>query len=157
MTHIQCLQCRRHWFDSWAVKVCWRRDRLPTPIFLGFPCGSGGKEFTCNERDLGSIPGLRRSPGEGKGYLLQYTGLENPMDYIVQGSQRVGHARTTLMSFTSMFPQYPFWQQFVSWMDLHFIKCFFCIYWDYHVVSIFPFLDIVYHIDLYIDTFNILT
>ena len=44
---------------------------------LGLPCGSAGKESTCNVGDLGSIPGLGRSPGEGKGYLLQYSGLEN--------------------------------------------------------------------------------
>ena len=41
----------------------------------GFPCGSAGKESACNEGDLGSIPGLGRSPGEGKGYALQYSGL----------------------------------------------------------------------------------
>ena len=39
----------------------------PTPVFLGFPCGSAGKESACNVGDLGSIPGLGRSPGEGKG------------------------------------------------------------------------------------------
>ena len=43
----------------------------------GFPWDSAGKEFTCNEGVLGSIPGLGRSPGEGKGYLLQYSGLQN--------------------------------------------------------------------------------
>ena len=59
------------------------RDRLPTPVFLGFPCGSAGKESVCNAGDLGSIPGLGGSPGEGKGYLLQYSGLENSMDLIV--------------------------------------------------------------------------
>ena len=48
---------------------------------LGFPCGSAGKESACNVEDLGSIPGLGRSPGEGKGYPLQYSGLENSMDY----------------------------------------------------------------------------
>ena len=58
----------------------WRRDRLPTPVSLGFPCGSAAKESTCNARDLGLIPGLGRSPGEGKGYALQYSGLENSMD-----------------------------------------------------------------------------
>ena len=58
---------------------------LRTPVFLGFPCGSTGKEFPCNAGDLGSIPGFRRSPGEGKDYLLQYSGLENPRDYIVHG------------------------------------------------------------------------
>ena len=50
-----------------------------------FPCGSAGKEYTCNVGDLGSIPGLGRSPGEGKGYPLQYSGLENSMDYIGHG------------------------------------------------------------------------
>ena len=47
---------------------------------LGFPGGSAGKEPTCNAEDLGSIPGLGRSPGEGKGYPLQHSGLENSMD-----------------------------------------------------------------------------
>ena len=50
---------------------------------MGFPYGSAGKESACNAGDLGSIPGLGRSPGEGKGYPLQYSGLENSMDYIV--------------------------------------------------------------------------
>ena len=50
-----------------------------------FPCGSAGKESTCNEGNLGLIPGLGRSPGEGKGYPLQYSGLENSMDCIVHG------------------------------------------------------------------------
>ena len=45
-----------------------------------FPCGSAGKESSCNMGDLGSIPGLGRSLGEGKGYPFQYSGLENPMD-----------------------------------------------------------------------------
>ena len=52
---------------------------------VDFPCGSAGKESTCNVGDLGSIPGLGRSPGEGKGYPLQYSGLENSMDCIVHG------------------------------------------------------------------------
>ena len=47
---------------------------------LGFPCGSAGEESTCNSGDLGLIPGLGRSPGDGKGYPLQYSGLENSMD-----------------------------------------------------------------------------
>ena len=49
------------------------------------PCGSAGKEYPCNAEDLGSIPGLGRSPGEGKGYPLQYSCLENSMDCIVHG------------------------------------------------------------------------
>ena len=51
----------------------------------GFPCGSACKDSACNVGDLGSIPGLGRSPGEGKGYPLQYSGLENSMDCIVHG------------------------------------------------------------------------
>ena len=46
-----------------------------------FPCGSACKESACNVEDLGSTPGLGRSYGEGKGYPLQYSGLENSMDY----------------------------------------------------------------------------
>ena len=56
------------------------RDRLPTPVFLGFPDVSDGKESACNVGDLGSIPGLGRSPGEGNGYPLQSSDLENSMD-----------------------------------------------------------------------------
>ena len=49
------------------------------------PCGSAGKESACNVGDLGSIPGLGGSPGKGKGYPFQYSGLEKSMDYIVHG------------------------------------------------------------------------
>ena len=72
-------------FNSWVRKIPWRRDRLPTPVFLGFPCGSAGKESACNAGDLGLIPGLGSSPGERKVVPLQYSGLENFMDCIVQG------------------------------------------------------------------------
>ena len=48
-------------FLGW--EICWQRNRLPTPVFLGFPCGSAGKESTCNAGDLGSIPGLGRPWG----------------------------------------------------------------------------------------------
>ena len=51
----------------------------------GFPCGSADKESGYNAGDLGSICGLGRSPGEGKGYPLQYSGLDNSMDCIVHG------------------------------------------------------------------------
>ena len=57
----------------------------PTPVFLGLPCVSAGKESACNAGDLGLIPGLGRSPGEGKGYLLQYCSLEKSTDCIVHG------------------------------------------------------------------------
>ena len=63
-------------------------DEPPGPAAwnqLGLPCVSAGKETACNVGDLDSISGLGRSPGEGKGYLLQYSGLENPMDCRVHG------------------------------------------------------------------------
>ena len=62
---------------------------------MGFPCSSAVKESTCNVGDLGSIPGLRRSPGEGKGFTSvfwpgEFHGLQS------MGSQRVGHNLATL-------------------------------------------------------------
>ena len=70
---------------AWVRKVCWRRDRLPTAVFLGFAGDSDGKESARNAGDLGSIPGLGRSPVEENSYPLQYSGLENSMDCIVHG------------------------------------------------------------------------
>ena len=58
---------------------------LWTRLSWGFPNSSVGKESICNAGDPGSIPGLGRSPREGKGYPLQYPGLENSIDYIVHG------------------------------------------------------------------------
>jgi len=55
-------------FNSWVRKMPWRRDRLPTPVFLSFPCGSAGKESTCNAGNVGLIHGLGRSSGEGNSY-----------------------------------------------------------------------------------------
>ena len=73
-----------------------RRDRLPTLVFLGFPCSSAGKESACNVEGLGSIPGLGRSPGEGKERLPtpvswpgEFHGLYSPW----------GHSRTQLSDF----------------------------------------------------------
>ena len=63
---------------------------------LPFPCGSAGKESACSAGDLGSIPGLGRSPGDGKGYPLQYSGLENSVDCIVHG---VAKSQTQLIDF----------------------------------------------------------
>ena len=90
------LQYKRPRFNSWVRKIGWRRGRLPTLVFLGFPCGSAGKESTCNGEDLSSISGLGWSPREGKGYPLQYSGLENSMACIVNG---VTKRRTRLSDF----------------------------------------------------------
>ena len=53
---------------------------INTQIIGGFPCGSDSEEFACNAGDPGLIPGSERSPGEGNGYPLHYSCLENPMD-----------------------------------------------------------------------------
>ena len=52
--------CWRLWFNSWVGKFPWRRDGLPTPVFVDFPGGSAGKESTCNAGDLGLVTGLGR-------------------------------------------------------------------------------------------------
>ena len=70
--------------------------RLDLTLGPGFPGGSAGEESTHNAGDLGSIPGLERSPGEGKGYPLQYSGLENSMDWRVHG---VAESQTPLSDF----------------------------------------------------------
>ena len=63
---------------------------------MGFPGGSAGKESACNAGDLGLIPGLGTSPGEGQGYPLQYSGLENSRECVVHG---VAKSQTQLSDF----------------------------------------------------------
>ena len=75
---------------SYFVAVMSSLELMHTPLTSpgeppGLAGGSDGKESACNVGNLGSTPGLRRSPGEGNGYPLQYSGLENSMDYIVHG------------------------------------------------------------------------
>ena len=90
---VKCVpKCGRPEFNSWVGKISWRREWQPTPVVLppskkrgskkyrGFPCSSLSKESSCSAGDLGSIPGLGRSPGEGNGNPLQYPCLENLMD-----------------------------------------------------------------------------
>jgi len=55
--------------------MCWRRDRLPIPVFLGFPCGSAGKESTCNTKNVGWIPGLGRSQPTPEFWPEEFHGL----------------------------------------------------------------------------------
>ena len=71
-------------------------------IYLVFLCGSAGKESACNAGDLGSVPGLGRSPREGKGYPLQYSGLENSKDCTVHG---VAKSQTRLSDFHFQTPE----------------------------------------------------
>ena len=73
-----CLQCRRPQLDSWVRMIPWKRARLPTPVFLGFPGGSDSKESACDAGDLCLIPGLGRSLGGGHSNPFQYSCLKNP-------------------------------------------------------------------------------
>ena len=68
--------------DVFLERLCFFDDSMDVDNLIsdGFPCGSASKESACNSGNLGLIPGLGRSPGEGKGYPLQYSGLENSMD-----------------------------------------------------------------------------
>ena len=75
-------------FDLWFLYL-WAS-------LTGFHYGSAGKESSCSARDLSLIPGLGKSPAEGKGYQLQYPGLENSMDCIVHGGAK---SRTQLSDF----------------------------------------------------------
>ena len=108
--------CRRPRSDSWVRKICWGRDRLPIPVFLGFPCGSAGKESACNVGDLGSIPGLRRSPGEGKGYPLKYSGLDNSRDCKVHGVAESDTTEQLSLSLWTVAWQAPLSMEF-SWQE----------------------------------------
>ena len=86
-------------FDFWARKIHWRRDKLPTPVSLGFPGGSDGKESTCNAGDLGSIPGLGRSPGEENSYPLQYSAKGKARAELrpARRQARLPHSRSLLL------------------------------------------------------------
>ena len=81
-------------FPSWEESQ--KKGQATHSSILGLPCGSAGKEFACNEGFLGSIPGLGRSPGGGKGCPLQYSGWENSMGCIVHGVEK---SRTQLSDF----------------------------------------------------------
>ena len=88
-------------FTSWAQAMTNLDSILKNwdiTLPMGFPCCSAGKESACNTGDLGLIPGLGRSPVEGKGYPLQYSGLENSMDCI---AHRVAKSQTWLSNFHS--------------------------------------------------------
>ena len=107
------------WFLSLENPL--EKDRLLTTVFLGFPCDSAGKESACNVGDLGLIPGLGRPPGEGDGYPLQYSRLENSMGSILHGvakswtwlsdSHKHYIQKHYLLSYITVL-RYLFWQYF---------------------------------------------
>ena len=86
-------------FEQWSWFKIEYQTILGLPRWLSFPDSSAGKESACNAGGLGLIPGLGRSAGEGKGYPLQYSGLENSKDCIVY---RVAKSRTWPSDFHSL-------------------------------------------------------
>ena len=101
-------------FLGW--KIPWERDKLPIPVLLGFPCDSAGKESTCNAGDLCLVPGPGRSPGEGKGYPLQYFGLENSMEKSM-GSKESDTTEWSSLSISLYAIDTNF---YICWLILHF-------------------------------------
>ena len=101
----------------WGQEVPLEKGYATHSSILGLPWDSNGKESTCNTGDLGSIPGLRRSPGEGHSNPLQYSCLKNPhgqslVSYSPCGLQRVGHDWVTKHTHTSVSPKHvsPFYR-----------------------------------------------
>ena len=78
------LQCRRSQFTSWVGKTCWRRENLSTPVFLGFPCGSVGKESAYNVGRPEFSPRVGKVPWRRDWLPTPAFCLENSMDYIVR-------------------------------------------------------------------------
>ena len=93
-----------NWTEQYSKGNC---IQCSVTAYMGFPCGPAGKESARNAEDLGSISGLGRSPGEGKGYPFQYLGLENSMDCIVH---EVAKSWTWLSEFHFHF-QWPIWEK----------------------------------------------
>ena len=94
--------------DRWKVKSdfygLWKH-------YVGFPDSSVGKESACNAGDSGSLPGSGRSPGEGKGYPLQYSSLENSMDCIVHGVAKSWTGLSDFhLHFMCLLNQITYWQ-----------------------------------------------
>ena len=82
---------------NWRERGTWGWSGYSSSFLtLGFPDSSVGKESACSAGDPGLLPGLGRSPEEGKGYPLQYAGLENSMGWIIHG---VAKSRTRLSNF----------------------------------------------------------
>ena len=124
-------------------------------FLLVFPCGSAGKESTCNAGDLGLIPGLGRSPGDGKGYPLQYSGLENSSPW----GRRVRHDWAT---FTFTFISFQYFIIFhiqVLWLFyevytkvFHFLGSEFeCFYFNlsFHVCYYYIVIGLIFMLILY--------
>ena len=112
-THCSILAWRIPWTSPWGRKESDTTEQLSQDVYEyvyeGFPHSLVGKEYTCNAGDPSSIPGSGRPTGEGIGYPLQYSGLENSIDCIVHG---VTKSRTRLSGFHFISLGLPWW---LSW------------------------------------------
>ena len=89
---------------SYSLEVEFPQGYSCLIIIRGFPCRSAGKESACNVGNVGSVPGSGRSAGEGKGYPLQYSGLEKSMDWLAMGLQRLRHEWAIFTHSLSLLP-----------------------------------------------------
>ena len=116
--------------NPWRIKSRYKKKSFKAFIALtclesGFPSGRAGKKSACNAGDLGSVPGLGRSPGEGKGYPLQYCGLENSMDCTVHGAAELDTTQQLSLSLPAVSEQ----------LDNYSLSFFYAVV---YVVSPFP-------------------
>ena len=96
--------------------VYFKMDCVTLHMTMGFPGGSDGKESACNARDVGSIPGSGRSPGEGNGYPLQYSCLDNSMDW---GTWRATLHRVAESDTTEILTQQHTWLYYTKSYIIH--------------------------------------
>ena len=120
MKKFTLLPLNEGWYFTSPLSYFWKslpKNTWKICTTMGFPGGSAGKESACNAGDLGSIPGLRRSPEEGKSYPLQYSGLENSMDSTVHG---VAKSWTQMSDFRFMYHNKSIMPDFLlkDWLDL---------------------------------------
>ena len=133
-----CLQCRRPQSDTRVRKICWRRDRLPTPVFLGFPGGSAGKESTYSAGGLGSIPGWEDALEKEKATHSSILAWRIPWTVQSMRSKRVGHVSgfhfhhyyIVITLLCSLSIPYVFHAQFLSRKFLFLTVKKYCI-WDF--------------------------
>ena len=136
-------------FGSWMGKIPWSRDRPPTPVFLGFPGDSDNKESASNAGDMGLIPGLGRTPGEGNGYPLHYSFWGIP--WTEKNNSPYGHREPDTTEQLTHAPSVPsFWRVFNHKWVLNCVRSFLCIHWDDHIVFIFQRVHMAYHIDWFV-------
>ena len=121
-THSSVFAWKNPWTEepSGLQSMGWQKNQTQLSDWayihlLGFPSGSADKESACNVENLGLIPGLGRSPGEGNGYPLQYSGLENSMDCIIPWGHKQSDMTERLSRLNIIELTYKFLASSLSW------------------------------------------